>query len=63
VTKALADEVRKALVEHTKDSALLTAFDAAIAAELPRVSHVTYDAHDICEHFAAQVRKRLEGSR
>jgi hypothetical protein len=37
----------------------LSAFDAAIAAELPRVSHVEYDSHEICKHFAAEVRKRL----
>lgn len=40
--------------EHT-----LAAFDAAVAAELPRVSHVEYDSHEICKHFAAEVRKRL----
>ena len=30
---------------------LLAAFDAAIDAELPRVSHIEYDSHEICKHF------------
>lgn len=38
---------------------LLSAFDAAIAAELPRVSHLEYDSHEICKHFAGKVRERL----
>jgi hypothetical protein len=37
----------------------LAAFDAAIAAELPRVSHVEYDSHEICKHFASKVRERI----
>lgn len=38
---------------------VVEAFDAAVAAELPRVSHVQYDSHEICKHFAGEVRKRL----
>lgn len=38
---------------------VLTAFDDAVAAEIQRVSHVEYDAHEICKHFAGEVRKRL----
>jgi len=34
-------------------------FDAAVAAELPRVSHLEYDSHEICKHFAENVRSRL----
>jgi|GEM_PF-4757303 len=34
-------------------------FDAAVAAELPRVSHLEYDSHEICKHFAGKVRERL----
>lgn len=37
----------------------LAAFDAAVAAELERVSHVPYDSHEICKHFADELRKRL----
>ena len=37
----------------------LAAFDAAIAAELPRVYHLEYDSHEICKHFAGKVRERL----
>lgn len=37
----------------------LYAFDTAVDAELARVSHVEYDAHEICKHFAAELRKRL----
>ena len=37
----------------------LSAFDAAIAVELPRVSHLSYDSHEMCKHFAAQIRAAL----
>ena len=37
----------------------LTAFDEAVAAELSRVSHVEYDSHEICKHFASKVRERI----
>jgi len=37
----------------------IAVYDAAIADELPRVSHVGYDSHDICKHFAGKVRERL----
>jgi hypothetical protein len=42
------------------EAALLERFDQAIAAELPRVSHVHYDSHEICKHFAGEVRKRID---
>jgi hypothetical protein len=35
------------------------AFDAAVSAELPRVSTLEYNSHEICKHFAGEVRKRL----
>ena len=38
---------------------LVEAFDACIAAELPRVSHVQYDSYEICKRFASEVRKRI----
>lgn len=38
---------------------LLDAFDEAVAQELPRVSHVEYDSHEICKHFASRVRAIL----
>lgn len=38
---------------------LLPAFDKAVSEELPRVSHVEYDSHEICKHFAGKVRERL----
>lgn len=37
----------------------LSVFDAALAAELPRVSHVEYDSHEICKHFAGKLRERI----
>lgn len=37
----------------------LVAFDEAVQAELPRVSHVQYDSHEICKHFASKVRERI----
>ena len=38
---------------------VLALFDVAVASELPRVSHIEYDSHEICKHFASEVRKRL----
>lgn len=35
---------------------LLEAFDDAVSQELLRVSHVEYDSHEICKHFASKVR-------
>lgn len=41
----------------------LTEFDKAVADELQRVNHIPYyDSHEICKHFAAEVRKRLESA-
>lgn len=40
-------------------AARLDAFDKAVADELPRVSHLEYDSHEICKHFAAKVRERI----
>lgn len=37
----------------------LSAFDAAVAMELPRVSHLEYDSHEICKTFADHVRAIL----
>lgn len=34
-------------------------FDAAVEQELPLVSHVEYDSHEICKHFAVNVRKAI----
>jgi hypothetical protein len=38
----------------------IESFDAAVEAELARVSHIEYDSHEICKHFASKLRKRLE---
>ena len=38
---------------------LLEAFDDAVSQELLRVSHVEYDSHEICKHFASKVRAIL----
>lgn len=40
-------------------AATVAQFDAAVAAELPLVSHLAYDSHAICKKFAANVRGRL----
>jgi hypothetical protein len=40
----------------------LSAFDAAVAAELPCVSVVPYNSHEICKWFAKNVRERLSQS-
>jgi len=37
----------------------MTRFDAAIQDELEHVTHLEYDAHEICKHFAAKVRIRM----
>ncbi len=34
-------------------------FDEAVTAELSRVSHIEYDSHEICKHFAGKLRERL----
>lgn len=41
------------------EESLLRLFDAAIEAELPRVSHLQYDSHEICIHFAKKVRAAM----
>lgn len=51
--------LKAALGAQRAAEARLAEFDAAIAAELPRVSHIEYDSHEICKHFAGEVRKRL----
>lgn len=38
---------------------LVGAFDAAVAQELPRVSHLAYDSHELCKHFASKLRAAL----
>lgn len=38
---------------------LLRLFDEAVGAELPRISHLQYDSHEICAHFAKQVRAAM----
>lgn len=47
------------LAAADRADALLSLFDAAVAAELPRVSHLEYDSHEICKQFAATLRERL----
>ena len=37
----------------------VSVFDSAVAEELPRVSHIEYDSHEICKHFAGKVRERM----
>ena len=34
-------------------------YDQAISEEIKNVSHVQYDSHEICKHFASKVRSRL----
>jgi hypothetical protein len=60
----LAHRSREAIATLTSrvaelEGALLNAFDTAVSAELPRVSHLEYDSHEICKHFASKVRERL----
>jgi hypothetical protein len=38
---------------------ILAAFDEAVERELPRVSTVEYNSHEICKHFAGELRARL----
>lgn len=40
-------------------SEALERFDAAVAAELPCVSTVEYNSHEICKWFAKNVRERF----
>lgn len=46
-------------LESDLAAARLNAFDKAVADELPRVSNVEYNSHEICKHFAAKVRERM----
>lgn len=55
--RAQRDELRDKVAELEKDA--LAAFDAAVSAELPGVSHVHYDSNEICAWFAAGLRTRL----
>lgn len=45
--------------QQSAQSEAVALFDSAVAAELPRVSHVEYDSHEICKHFASNVRERI----
>ena len=63
---AVVVELREALEKFMQGRSLprqkgevVEAFDKAIAEELPSVSHVQYDSHEICKHFASKVRERL----
>jgi hypothetical protein len=37
----------------------LDLFDLAVSELLPRVTHVQYDSHEICKHFANELRTRI----
>jgi len=55
-----ADEIdRLSARQPAEVTGLLEAFDDAVSQELPRVSHVEYDSHEICKHFASKVRAIL----
>lgn len=57
------DEIVAALnakTEQTAQGEAVALFDSAVAAELPLVSHVEYDSHEICKHFASKVRERMK---
>ncbi|OZI21758.1 hypothetical protein CAL18_12605 [Bordetella genomosp. 7] len=42
---------------------VVSAFDAAVAAELPKVSTLEYNSHEICKHFAERVRAALAATK
>jgi hypothetical protein len=48
-----------ATTQPAQQDTALSAFDLAVATELPCVSTVEYNSHEICKWFAANVRKRL----
>lgn len=54
---AIARQWRDTAVKNEKD--VLSVFDECVAAALPRVSHIEYDSHEICKHFAEKVRERI----
>jgi hypothetical protein len=49
----------KKLVALAQESPALSAFDKAVDDELPCVSVVPYNSHEICKWFAGNVRQRL----
>lgn len=40
-------------------TSVLDAFDAAVSQELPRVSNLAFNSHEVCKHFASQLRTIL----
>ena len=55
-----ADEIERLSAKHPAEvTGLLEAFDDAVSQELLSVSHVEYDSHEICKHFASKVRTIL----
>lgn len=53
------EAIRSHEAERGAQEHAVAAFDVAVSEELPLVSHVHYDSHEICKHFAGEVRKRL----
>jgi len=45
--------------DASRQAAIVSAFDAAVAIELPCVSTVAYNSHEICKWFAENIRRRL----
>ena len=56
---AASDEYTAPIFRSSEGTAKVAQFDAAVAAELPLVSHLAYDSHAICKKFAANLRGRL----
>lgn len=54
-----AMQARSQATQPAQVTGLLEAFDDAVSQELPRVSHVEYDSHEICKHFASKIRAIL----
>lgn len=59
VREAQLEAIRSHEAERGAQEHAVAAFDVAVSEELPLVSHVHYDSHEICKHFAGEVRKRL----
>lgn len=59
------DDLRLAALSSLKSMEprlTLQDFDDCVAEEVQRVSHIEYNSHEICKHFASKVRERLTQS-
>lgn len=52
-------EVGKQIVEAMNQGGIVSLYNAAVERQLPRISTIPYNSHEICKHFANEVRNDL----